>query len=43
MVKLVHHALDGEAFLHELLAAVAQALAQRPILRQLEQALTQAL
>ena len=41
LIQVVHHALDAKAFLHELLAAAAQALAQRGVASQLEQALAQ--
>jgi len=38
LVQVVHHALDTEALLHEPPTATAQALAQRRILSQPEQA-----
>ena len=42
LIQVVHHALDAEAFLHELLAAPAQPLAQRRVPSQTEQAFAQA-
>src|ERR1035441_4166421 len=41
LVQVVHHALDGKAFLHELLTATAQALTQRRVPSQPENAFAQ--
>src|ERR1035441_8308650 len=41
LVQVVHHALDGETFLHELLTATPQALTQRRVPSQPENAFAQ--